>query len=326
MKLAAIDIGTNSTRLLIAGCEKNPASTTYQLTTLVREMEITRIGKNLGKTGLILKHSAEETVEVLASYLKKIRYEGVESFRVVGTSALRKAKNTIWFKKLVNEKLGINIEVITGRQEARLSFYGALNGADNNKLSKKLGILSHQTDSKNILVIDIGGGSTEFILGSHENKIILVQSIDLGCVNLTERFIKNSADKPGNQELIELNEFISTRLIDLVNKIKKQGFSILIGLAGTISTLAAVDLELIAYSKNKIHHHILAEQKIRQIYELFCSINLEERKKIVGLDPRRADIIIGGTAILLQIINMLDMEKLLVSEDDILDGIVYSLL
>lgn len=315
MKLASIDVGTNSTRLLIAGCDKKPSST-YKLTTLAREMEITRIGKNLGKTGLISKHSAEETIEVLASYLKKIKGEGVESFRVIGTSALRKAKNTTWFKKLVNEKLGINVEVITGIEEARLSFYGALRGMD---------ILS-QTDLKNILVIDIGGGSTEFILGSNEDKIILVQSIDLGCVNLTERFIKNSAGKPGNQELIELNEFISTRLIDLVNKIKKRGFSILVGLAGTISTLAAVDLELIAYSKNKIHHHILSEQKIRQIYGLFCSVNLEERKKIAGLDPKRADIIISGTAILLQIMNMLDVEKLLVSEDDILDGIVYSLL
>jgi exopolyphosphatase/guanosine-5'-triphosphate,3'-diphosphate pyrophosphatase len=316
MKLAAIDIGTNSTRLLISGCEKKPSST-YKLTTLAREMEITRIGKNLDKTGLISKHSAEETMKVLANYLKKIKGEGVESFRVVGTSALRKAKNTTWFKKLVNEKLGINVEVITGIEEAQLSFYGALWGVD---------ILSHQLDLKNILVIDIGGGSTEFILGSHEDKIILVQSIDLGCVNLTERFIKNSAGKPGNQELTELNEFISTRLIDLVNKIKKQGFSILIGLAGTISTLAAVDLELIAYSKNKIHHHILSEQKIRQIYGLFCSVNLEERKKIAGLDPKRADIIMSGTAILLQIMNMLDAEKLLVSEDDILDGIVYSLL
>jgi len=316
MKLAAIDIGTNSTRLLISACEKKPGST-YKLKALAREMKITRIGKNLDKTGLISKHFAEETMEVLASYLKKIKGEGVESFRVVGTSALRKAKNTTWFIKLVDEKLGINVEVITGIEEARLSFYGALRGTD---------ILSHQTDLKNILVIDIGGGSTEFILGSHEGKIILVQSIDLGCVNLTERFIKNSAGKPGNQELTELNEFISTRLIDIVNKIKKLRFSILVGLAGTISTLAAVDLELLAYSRNKIHHHILPEQKIRQIYGIFCSVNLEERKKIAGLDPKRADIIISGTAILLQIMNTLDVEKLLVSEDDILDGIVYSLL
>ena len=221
MKLAAIDIGTNSTRLLIAGYEKKTSST-YKLTTLAREMEITRIGKNLDKTGLISKHAAEETMEVLASYLKKIKDEGVESFRVVGTSALRKAKNTTWFKKLINEKLGINVEVITGRQEARLSFCGALRGADIDKLLKKLGILSHQAGLKNILVIDIGGGSTEFILGSHEDKIILAQSIDLGCVNLTERFIKNSTAKLGNQELTELNEFISTSLIGLVNKIKKR--------------------------------------------------------------------------------------------------------
>jgi exopolyphosphatase / guanosine-5'-triphosphate,3'-diphosphate pyrophosphatase len=326
MNLAAIDIGTNSTRLLIADCKKSPGNNTYQLTTLVREMEITRIGKNLDVTGLISVHSAEETTEVLAGYLKKIKNEGVKSFRVVGTSALREAKNTSWFKKLVNKMLGVDIEVITGRQEALLSFCGASRGADINKLSKKLGMLPHRIESKNILVIDIGGGSTEFILGSHENKIILVQSIDLGCVNMTERFIKNPAGKPGTQELTELNEFISIGLIDLITKIKKIGFSFLLGLAGTISTLTAIDLELVTYNKDKIHHHILSEQKIRQIYRLFCSLNLEERKKITGLNPKRADIIISGTAILLQIINMLDVEKLLVSEDDILDGIVYSLL
>ncbi len=324
MKLAAIDIGTNSTRLLISGCKKT--GSTYKLTTLVREMEITRIGKNLDKTGLISMHSAEETIKVLADYFKKIKDEGVESFRIVGTSALRKAKNTIWFKKLVNAKLGIDIEVITGIEEANLSFCGTIRGVGADKLSKKLKILPHQTDSKNILVIDIGGGSTEFILGSHEGKIILVQSIDIGCVNLTERFTKSAAGKPGKQKLKELNKFISTRLMDLIAEIKNHGFSILVGLAGTISTLAAVDLGLMTYSKDKIHYYILSIQKVRQIYELFCSLNLEERKKIAGLDPKRADIIISGTAILLQIMDMLDVEKLLVSEDDILDGIVYSLL
>jgi exopolyphosphatase / guanosine-5'-triphosphate,3'-diphosphate pyrophosphatase len=324
MKLAAIDIGTNSTRLLISDCKKT--GSTYKFSTLAREMEITRIGKNMDKTGLISGHSAEETMKVLASYLKKIKAEGVNSFRIVGTSALRKAKNAIWFKKLVNEKLGTNVEVITGIEEANLSFCGVIKGVGADKLSKQLKVLSHEIDLNNILVIDIGGGSTEFILGSHEGKIIMLQSIGLGSVNLTERFIKDTTGKPDNQELKELNEFISARLMNLVVKIKKLGFSILIGLAGTISALAAVDLGLITYSKDKIHHHILSLQKVRQIYELFCSLNLEERKQISGLDPKRADIIISGTVILLQIMDMLGVEKLLVSEDDILDGIVYSLL
>lgn len=324
MKLAAIDIGTNSTRLLISRCKK--INSTSKVTTFVRETEITRIGKDLNKTGLISKNSAEETINVLAYYLKKIKTESVENFRIVGTSALRKAKNASWFKELVNEKLGVNVEIVSGIEEARLSFYGVLRGENADSLPKRIKTLSSQTNLNNILVVDIGGGSTEFILGSYEGEIILVHSIDLGCVNLTERFIKNATGKPGKQELKELNEFISARIMDLVVKIKKPGFSILIGLAGTISALAAVDLGLVTYSKNKIHHHVLSAQKVRQIYELFCGLNLEERKKIAGLDPKRADIIISGTAILLKIMDMLGVEKLLVSEDDILDGIVYSLL
>jgi len=325
MKLAAIDIGTNSTRLLISGCKKK-SNGVYKLKTIAREMMITRIGKNLDKTGLISKHSAEETIEVLANYLKKIKDENVDSFRIVGTSALRKAKNTDWFKKLVNEKLGITVEVITGREEARLSFYGALKSININELSKKLEFMSYQTDLKNILVIDIGGGSTEFILGNNKNEIILVKSIELGCVSLTERFLRNSSGKPSNHELVKLNEFISASLVDISAKIKKHGFSIMVGLAGTISALAAVDLKLKTYSKNKIHHYILSECKIRKIYEFFCSVNIEEREKIAGLDPKRADVIIAGTAILLRIMSNLSVKKLLVSEDDILDGIVYSLM
>lgn len=335
MKLASIDIGTNSTRLLISGCKeadskqsecKKESYNNSGFTTIAREMAITRPGRDLNKTGLISEQSEEETIKVLAGYIRKIREEGVERFRVIGTSALRRAKNTAEFKKLIKDRLGINIEVITGEEEARLSFYGALGGVDFNGLLKLYEIIKTPESSKNILVMDIGGGSTEFILGSMERNIILANSVDIGCVNLTEKFIRNPAGKPDKQELIRLNEFIRVRLLESIKVIREVGFSIVIGLAGTISTLAAVDMGLTVYNKNKIHHHILTEDKIRRIYDLLCSVSLEERKKIAGLDPKRADIIISGTAILLQIMDMLDVGKILVSEDDILDGIVYSLL
>src|SRR4030066_231554 len=131
MKLASIDIGTNSTRLLISGCKAvDSKESECKFTTIAREMAITRPGRDLDKTGLISEQSAEETIKVLAEYIGKMKEEGVERVRVIGTSALRKAKNTAWFRKLVKVRLDINIDVITGDEEARLSFYGTLGGAD----------------------------------------------------------------------------------------------------------------------------------------------------------------------------------------------------
>ncbi len=175
-----------------------------------------------------------------------------------------------------------------------------------------------------VLVIDIGGGSTEFILGSLNGRIIFSESIDIGCVNLTEKFINYS--KPAPEDLELLNNYIRDKIRKTIDEIPKNNFNLIIGLAGTISTLAAVDLKLARYDRDKIHNHILKFDNIKLIYNQFCQVDMDSRKKITGLEEKRADIIISGAAILLEIMKMLGSDKILVSENDILDGIIYSIL
>lgn len=304
MKLASIDVGTNSVRLLIADYSG------FNLKPLVRKAEITRLGKNLVKTGEISQKSAFRTNKVLSTYLNLIKKWSVAKYRAIGTSALRQAKNRDWFLSYIYQNLGIEIEVVTGYQEARFSFSGAI---------KDLDIESFE----DVLVVDIGGGSTEFILGNCNLEIVLIRSIDIGCVNLTEKFIES--DPPKEEELSNMHGFIRDRLKRVVEEIKKQRYLSIVGVAGTITTLCSIDLGLKKYDMEKIHHHILKIENICRIYDSLCNVDFGKRKKIVGLELKRADIIIAGTAILLEVMKLLGKNVIVVSERDILDGIVYSL-
>jgi exopolyphosphatase/guanosine-5'-triphosphate,3'-diphosphate pyrophosphatase len=315
MKLASIDVGTNSTRLLIVDYSKKIHA--FSFITIVREMVITRIGKNLAKSGKISRLSAKMTLDVLSGYLSLIKKEKVKKYRAIGTSALRQAKNSKWFLDYIEKRLGMKIEVIDGKEEAALSFCGGVKNLN-------LNLLKGKKSDNNVLVIDIGGGSTEFIFGSLNGRIIFSESIDIGCVNLTEKFINYS--KPAPEELELLNNYIRDKIEKLINKISKNNFSLIIGLGGTISTLASVDLKLVQYDRDKIHNHVLKFDNIKFIYDQFCQVDLDSRKKTRGLEEKRADIIIGGIAILLEIMKMLGFDKILVSENDILDGIIYSIL
>jgi exopolyphosphatase / guanosine-5'-triphosphate,3'-diphosphate pyrophosphatase len=315
MKLASIDIGTNSIRLLIVDYSKK--NHTLIFITIAREMVITRIGKNLSKAGRISRLSAKKTLDVLSDYLNLIKKEKVEKYRAIGTSALRQAKNSKWFLSYIEKRLGMKIDIIDGKEEAALSFCGAVKNLN-------LNLLKDKKIDNNILVIDIGGGSTEFILGSLNGRIIFSESIDLGCVNLTEKFINYS--KPAPEDLELLNNYIRDKIEKLIIKISKNNFNLIIGLGGTISTLAAVDLKLARYDRDRIHNHILKFDNIKLIYDQFCQVDLDSRKKITGLEEKRTDIIIGGIALLLEIMKMLEFDKILVSENDILDGIIYSIL
>ncbi|MCL4386388.1 MAG: Ppx/GppA family phosphatase [Cyanobacteria bacterium] len=320
MKLASIDIGSNSTRLLIVDYPKeNYSSVNYSpiFKIIARKTAITRISRNLTKTSLISGFSAGKTINVLNEYLNLIKKENVKKFRVVGTSALRKAKNSSWFINLVKSELGIKIDIISSSEEADLSFYGVVRNSD---LISKI-----EPENFLILVIDIGGGSTEFIQGNTDGKIIFKESIDIGCVNLTEKFI-NYNKKPEIKDLEMLQQYVNQRIKVISAKIKELGFNIIFGVAGTISTLSMVDLKLKKYNRGKIHGHILRIDNIKKIYNNFCSLDFESRKKIAGLETKRADIIIGGTAILIEIMNLLEPDKIIVSENDILDGIIYSIL
>lgn len=311
MKLASIDIGTHSTRLLITDYQNN------KFIPLERKMKITRLGKNLDENNMIGKDSARKTVEALSDYRSLVGYYDVKKFRVVGTSAIRKASNSDWFISYVYKHLGMKIDVVSGQEEARLSFYGAVRDMDLNYPGCKAKLTGK------ILVVDIGGGSSEFILGDCNYNLQLVESLNLGCVSLTEKFIGSSI--PDTNNLSQMQQYIVNELEETTGKINLYKAAFIIGVAGTITTLAAIDLKLAAYNSEKIHRHILSLKKIENIYKNLCRLDLKGRKKVVGLHPGRADVIIGGTAIVLEVLKMLSKKDILVSERDILDGIIYTL-
>jgi len=311
MKLASIDIGTHSTRLLITDYQNN------KFIPLERKMKITRLGKNLDENNMIGKDSARKAVEALSDYQRLIGDYNVKKFRVVGTSAIRKASNSDWFISYVYKHLEMKIDVVSGQEEARLSFYGAVRDMDLNYPGCKAKLTGK------ILVVDIGGGSSEFILGDCNYNLQLVESLNLGCVSLTEKFIGSSI--PDTNSLSQMQQYIVNELEETTGKINLYKAAFIIGVAGTITTLAAIDLKLAAYNSEKIHRHILSLKKIENIYKNLCRLDLKGRKKVVGLHPGRADVIIGGTAIVLEVLKMLDVKDILVSERDILDGIIYTL-
>ena len=311
MRLAAIDIGTNSTRLLISDFFDSGNKI------LERTMEIIRIGRNMGSTGKISRSSADNTLKTLIRYKDLMGKHDVSKYRAVGTSAIREAGNSQWFTSYIYENSGIMIETITGDEEACLSFNGASKGLS----------LSAGDQFRKILVLDIGGGSTELILGGPGTKtgpyIDKVKSLNIGCVVLTEKFIKGTL--PQRSELERLESYIRTNIREVVENIAGGKDMMIVGVAGTITTLAAIDLKLDKYDWQKIHRHELSYKWIKDIYKILCRTDLDERKQVAGLAPGRADIIISGTAILLEILKILDKKILIVSEQDILDGIIYSL-
>ncbi|MFA5015750.1 MAG: Ppx/GppA phosphatase family protein [Actinomycetota bacterium] len=312
MKLAAIDIGTNSTRLLITDYRKKV------FFPLERKMEITRLGKGVDKNKTILKDSAGKTLGVLSDYRRILMDYNVKKCRTVGTSAVRKASNRDWFVSYVYENLGMRIDVLSGSEEAKLGFYGAVKNMDLTHRACKPGT------GGAILVLDVGGGSTEFILGDSKCNPELIESVDMGSVSLTERFI--GSGKPDTDDLNKMRRYITNKFEEIIGKIKRHKSLLVIGVAGTITTLAAIDLKLKAYDTEKIHGHVLSFKRIEEIRDHLCGLDLKERKKVTGLNPARADIIIGGTEIVLIILEMLGRREILVSERDILDGIIYTLI
>lgn len=312
MKLAAIDIGTNSTRLLITDYGNK------EFFPLERKLEITRLGRGVAKNKTILKNSARKTLDVLSDYRRILMDYNVKKYRTVGTSAVREASNRDWFVSYIYENLGMRIDVISGREEAKLSFCGAVRSMDPNHP-----VCKPEADEV-ILVLDIGGGSTEFMLGDYNCNPELIRSVNLGSVSLTERFI--SSGKPDKGDLSKMRCYIANKFEKIVKKIQTHKSLMLIGVAGTITTLTAIDLKLKAYDTEKIHGHVLNLEKIEEINNHLCRLDLRERKKMTGLDPARADIIIAGTQIVLVILEMLGRREILVSERDILDGIIYTLI
>lgn len=311
--VAAVDCGTNSTRLLVA--RRGPKG----LETLDRRMAITRLGAGVDASGRLDPSAIDRTTEVLAGYRRVLDEFGVEpsatTVRAAATSAARDAANREDFFAAATQALGVTPELLSGTEEATLSFTGAT--AD---LDPTLGPF---------LVVDIGGGSTEFVLGSvgpgGEPEVTGALSVDLGCVRVSERFLH--ADPPLPEELSAALSVIQLHLDDVAREIPGAGSATtLIGLAGTVSATASVELGLASYDRDAIHHFTLTKPAVEDVFRTLATEALADRLHNPGLEPQRADVIVGGLCVLVGVLRYLGFTECLVSEADILDGLAMSLL
>jgi exopolyphosphatase/guanosine-5'-triphosphate,3'-diphosphate pyrophosphatase len=296
--LAAIDCGTNSTRLLIATNGE----------TVERRMVITRLGKGVDATGRLDPEAIERTLAVLLDYRQAMEEHGVERVRIAATSAARDASNSEDFFGPAEEVVGTRPELLSGEEEGRLSFAGATAGLD-------------PSDGP-FLVIDIGGGSTECMVGT--DKPDEVRSYDIGCVRLTEKHL--TSDPPSPEELSNAIAEATSWFEDLAREVPAvHQARTVIGLAGTITTIAAVEIGLAEYDRDQIHHFHLTRAAIEDVFRTLATERLTDRKHNPGLEEARADVIVGGLCVLVAFVRALGIDEVLVSESDILDGLVASL-
>ncbi len=300
MKYGAIDIGTNSVRLLIAEIEGG------KVVNSMKRLETTRIGENVDKTGELSAKAIDRTIKALKRFKLLIKNEGLSLVPVIATSAVRDSKNKLEFLDRVKSEVDMDINIITGKREAELGFFGVLKGL--------------REVHEDILVVDIGGGSTELIVGNDEGIKYMV-SLNIGAVRMTEKFIKN--DSIIDEEINTIVSFIDKELVSEMNKIERFHIGRVIGIGGTATTLAAVDLGMTNYDQNKIHNYDLRYEATTEILNNFMSKGLDDRKKIPGLQPKRADVIIAGTIILHRIMELLNVGSLGISEYDNLEGLVF---
>lgn len=294
---AAVDCGTNSTRLLISDGRSQ----------IERHMRVTRLGAGVDRTGRLDPDAIERTLSVMRDYREIMdRYE-VAGVRIAATSASRDAANRQDFFGPATDILGAAPELITGSEEAELSFRGAT--ADMGELTGRS------------LVVDIGGGSTEFALGGDELESSL--SVDMGCVRMTEKHLEH--DPPLPEELTNCLAEVEQHLDDVAREVPGAGSADrFIGLAGTVTTVAAVELGLLEYDRDAIHHFVLTRDAAEDVFRTLATESIDDRRHNPGLDPGRVDVIVGGCCVLVGIFRYFGFEECIVSEADILDGLILS--
>lgn len=309
-RVAAVDCGTNSLRLLIADVTSGqPGDALRELT---RRMEIVRLGQGVDRTGQLDPAALERTAVVLRDYAQLIRDFRVEQVRMVATSATRDAANRDAFVAMVTEVLGVAPEVISGDEEAQLSFRGATAGL--------------AEVSEPVLVADIGGGSTELVLGGRSRSGALVPtaavSLDVGCVRLTERYL--DADPPTEAQLAQAASEVGQALDRALERVPLASAATVIGLAGTVTTVAAAVLELDRYDPLRIHGARLPAPAVQAACHRLTHATRAERAALPYLHPGRVDVIAGGAVVLEELLRRCTVDTLRVSECDILDGIALT--
>ena len=301
MRIAVVDIGTNSTRLLLADVAADGS-----ITELARRSEVTRLGVGVDSSGVLSEEAMERVFATLDDYSAMIEdLGGADQRRAVLTSATRDAANGGEFTQQVAERYQLDARAIPGEQEAQLSFLGATSGRD-------------PDDGSQIVVVDIGGGSTELIIG-HGRTVGFHVSTQLGVVRQSERHIVH--DPPTTAEIDELNAEIDEVLAAGVPQAEREHVTTIIAVAGTATSMAAIDLELEPYDPEAVHGYRVSLQRCREIAARMASMPEAERREVAGLHPDRAPTILAGTQILVRVIEAFGLDEVEVSEHDILYGV-----
>lgn len=302
-RLAAIDIGTQTIRMLIADCNDNG-----EINPIHRDRQIIRLGAGMNTTKALAEKNIRDAINCISSFKNIADKYGAETIFAASTACVREASNSNDFIESVYNNTAITPAILSGEQEALLTLKGVQS------------VTSH---SNNSLVIDIGGGSTEFII-TRNNKIIISESIKLGVVSLAERFLYN--DPPLPEELALINSEIKKILLSgsksIKESINKNSVPDLIGTAGTITTLAAMDMKMKIYDPDIINGHVLKIKTIESLFEKLLKIPSTERNCITGLEKGREIVIIPGILILTSIMNLIGLEKLTLSDSGLLEGIL----
>jgi exopolyphosphatase / guanosine-5'-triphosphate,3'-diphosphate pyrophosphatase len=305
--VAALDCGTNSTRLLIVGPEGGLVD---------RQMRVTRLGEGVDINRKLSSEAIERTIAVLREFRQSMDLYGVTRARMVATSAARDASNSNEFMSAAREVTGVEPEILSGQEEGRLSFRGATSDLP----SEDGGGGSEE------LIVDIGGGSTELVAGvpGGADDAIRVLSLDIGCVRVTERFFDD--DPPSVAQLTAARSAVAEELAKARLELEVRGDrDRVIGLAGTVSTLGSLSKGFESYDRDRVHHTVLSSREVGDWLDKLASEPTSARAKRPGMEPGRADVIVAGVLILSEVMSAFGRRTCLVSEADILDGIVAGL-
>jgi exopolyphosphatase/guanosine-5'-triphosphate,3'-diphosphate pyrophosphatase len=305
MRVAGIDCGTNSIRLLVADSGQSG------LVDVHREMRVVRLGEGVDRTHRLAAEAIDRTRRALADYETIIQKTGASRVRMVATSASRDAENAEEFRAMVRSILGTDPEVISGADEASLSFTGAVVG------------LPGVADP--LLVADIGGGSTEVVIGSPASQTVIAShSMDIGCVRMTERHLRS--ERPTAAQIAATVIDIQAALADAARDVPLAKAAAFVGVAGTVTTIAAIVLGLVEYEPAVIHGSVISYAQVAQTTERLLAMSHDERVAIPVMHPGRADVIGGGALVLRTVMEFVGASSVIASEHDILDGIALSLL
>lgn len=297
MRVAVVDIGTNSTRLLVAETEDGRV-----VDELKRESRVTRLGQGVDTTGALAEEAMDRVFAVLDDYRRAIDELSAERTVAVLTSAVRDASNGAQFTEAVRDRYGLDAQTIPGAEEAALTFLGAT---------------SERTSTQESVVIDIGGGSTEIVVG-RGTEVEFFVSMQVGVVRQTERHLHT--DPPQPEALTALAHEVERAIEAEVPSETRQRVEHAIAVAGTATASAAIDLALDPYDPDRVHGHVLTTGRLEELLARLAQMPNEERRGVVGLHPDRAPTIVAGLAVLLEVLRAFGLEEVEVSEHDILRG------